>query len=113
MFLQRLFASIGSSAGTSISAADLAQRVQAGESLVVIDVREPSEYRTGHVPGSRNIPLGQVAQRAAELPASGPVYLICRSGGRSGQAASQLAGHGFEPINVSGGMMAYPGPTDR
>jgi rhodanese-related sulfurtransferase len=109
MFLKSLFAP----AGASISAGELAAKLAAGEKLVVIDVREPSEYSTGHVPGSRNIPLGQIGSRAAEVPASGQVYLICRSGGRSGQAARQLASHGCEAINVAGGMMAYPGQVAR
>jgi rhodanese-related sulfurtransferase len=109
MFLKNLFAP----AGASISAGELADKLAAGDKLVVIDVREPSEYSTGHIAGSRNIPLGQIAGRAAEVPALGPVYLICRSGGRSGSAARQLAGHGCEAINVAGGMMAYPGPVSR
>lgn len=108
-FLTNLFAP----AGAAIAAAGLAAKVAAGEQPVVIDVREPSEFAGGHVPGSRNVPLGQLAQRLNDIPRSGPVYLVCRSGARSAAAARQLAGHGCEAFNVTGGMMAYPGPVNR
>lgn len=73
----------------------------------VIDVREPQEYVDGHVPGARLMPLGGLAHRAAELPASEPVYVICASGNRSRTAAQSLARHGIDARSVQGGTGAW------
>ncbi len=73
----------------------------------VIDVREPDEYIAGHVPGAVLIPLGEVPERAAEVPADRTVYLICAKGGRSMRAAEHLAGLGRDVVNVAGGTTAW------
>ena len=74
----------------------------------VVDVREPWEYKTGHVTGSKLIPLGQLAQRLNELDPEQPVAVICQSGSRSQSAAALLAQKGFKKIyNVVGGMSAW------
>lgn len=96
-----------------IPAAALADKLAAGERPTLIDVREPHEYAQGHVPGSRLIPLGQLGARASEIPAEGPVFVICRSGGRSAQAVRHLSSQGLQAINVAGGMLRYPGPVAR
>jgi hydroxyacylglutathione hydrolase len=71
---------------------------------VVLDVREPWEYRQGHVPGAVLIPLGQLAARVAELDPSRPVAIICQSGSRSQSAAALLGQQGFKKAyNVLGG----------
>lgn len=77
------------------------------EGVPIIDVREPDEYREGHAPGARLIPLGTVADRIGEVPDSGPVMIICKSGGRSKQAAEVLRAAGIDAINVAGGTMAW------
>lgn len=77
------------------------------EGAVLLDVREPDEWRTGHAPKARHIPLGQLADRAGELPAGRVVVTVCRSGMRSARAASLLAGQGRQVHNVSGGMRAW------
>ncbi len=73
----------------------------------LIDVRTPQEYADGHVPGAVNIPLDQLGQRLGELPKDGTLYVICRSGHRSGLAQKELAGKGIEAINVRGGTLAW------
>jgi rhodanese-related sulfurtransferase len=89
-----------------ISVDDLSQRLQAGARL--IDVREPDEYVSGHVPGARHVPLGEVPGRVAEcVEGGGTTYLICRSGGRSANACQILADLGHDVVNVSGGTMAW------
>ena len=77
------------------------------EGATLIDVREPMEYAEAHVPGAVLIPMGQLASRLAEVPADGPVYVICRSGNRSGQMGPLLDAHGYDSINVLGGTMAW------
>ncbi len=70
----------------------------------LLDVREDDEWAAGHVPDARHIPLGQLGDRAAEVPQDELVYVICRSGRRSARAAQALAGAGWRTVNVAGGM---------
>jgi len=88
-----------------IDIAELARRQEAG--APVIDVRQPDEYEGGHVPGARLIPLGEVPDRVAEVPSSGEVLVICKSGGRSRAAAEVLRGEGIDAVNVAGGTLAW------
>ncbi|MDZ4721473.1 MAG: rhodanese-like domain-containing protein, partial [Roseiflexaceae bacterium] len=75
------------------SAADLRAQIEAG--ATVIDVRRPAEYAAGHIPGSRNLPLGGLPQLVKELPPiCGPIVVHCQGGGRSPIAAGILAAHG-------------------
>ncbi len=73
----------------------------------VIDVREPFEYMSGHVPNARLIPLGALPQWASTLPTDRPVYVICASGNRSLTAASWLAQLGVDARSVGGGTTAW------
>jgi len=73
----------------------------------LLDVREDDEWAAGHAPGARHVPLGELSARAAEVPQDQPVYVICRSGVRSGRAAQALAAAGWEAINVAGGMQDW------
>lgn len=79
-----------------------------GDGALLVDVREPHEWRAGRAAGARHIPLGELARRAGELPKERPIYLICASGNRSKVAAELLRRAGFDrPINVSGGTGAW------
>ena len=73
---------------------------------MVIDVCEPFEYVTGHVPGAALVPLGHLPSRTADLPRTAPVYVICASGNRSLAAADFLAG----PASTPGPWPAAPAP---
>jgi rhodanese-related sulfurtransferase len=73
------------------------------EGAYVVDVREPDEYRSGHVPGAALIPLSLVPMRIDEIPQEETVYVICHSGGRSAQAVQYLRRFGVDAINVAGG----------
>jgi rhodanese-related sulfurtransferase len=74
---------------------------------VILDVREPDEWAAGHVEGATHVPLGEVPQRLGELPDAEPLYVICRSGNRSGRAVAWLGQQGVETVNVAGGMRAW------
>ncbi len=66
----------------------------------IVDVRTPQEFMDGHVPGTINIPLNEIAQRLDEIKIlSQPITLICASGNRSGQAAAFLKGYGVNCEN--------------
>lgn len=76
--------------------------------LLLVDVREPSEYRSGHAPGATNIPLSTLTERLGDLGTEDrPIAFICQSGARSARAAATAARNGVEARNVSGGMLAW------
>lgn len=87
---------------------DLPGRLEKNDGLRVLDVREPMEWETGHVPGAILIPLGELAERYKELPADSPIAVICEAGVRSCTAASLLLRHGFRNVaNVPEGTGGY------
>lgn len=77
------------------------------EGAWLLDVREHEEWAAGHAPGAWHIPLGELSVRSAEIPQDQAVYVICRSGQRSGRAAQALANAGWDAINVAGGMQDW------
>lgn len=85
-----------------ISVDELAALVASNASVSIIDVREPHEYEAGHAPGAQLIPLGDVVERAGELPA-GPLHVICGSGVRSLHACEALEPLGYDVTNIAGG----------
>jgi len=85
------------------------QAREKGSTLNLIDVRSLEEYQSGHVPGAQLIPLHTLMARVSDIPENGDVYLICRSGARSAQAADYLARQcGRRNLfNIQGGTMAW------
>lgn len=76
-----------------------------GEPLVLVDVREPHEFAICAIPGSLQIPLGEIGRRAGELDRSATIVCICHHGIRSARAIGELSLRGFENlINLSGGI---------
>ncbi|MFI6324679.1 rhodanese-like domain-containing protein [Nonomuraea sp. NPDC050556] len=73
----------------------------------LLDVREQDEWVAGHAPEAVHIPLGQLQARVEEVPADQTVYVVCRVGGRSAQAAAWLNHIGRDAINVGGGMQSW------
>ena len=73
----------------------------------VLDVRNPDEHAEARVPGVVLIPLPELESRVDELPDTGQVYVICRSGARSARAAELLATRGIAATNVAGGPQAW------
>lgn len=73
----------------------------------LIDVRGRDEHAQVHVPGSRNIPLDELASNLASLPPDTTMYVMCGSGKRSTQAVSLLTEHGFDAVNATGGITEW------
>jgi rhodanese-related sulfurtransferase len=73
----------------------------------LLDVRESREYATGHVSGTRLVPLSEIARRVHELPRDRLIICICRTGRRSRAVARQLAQSGFKTANLHGGMLRW------
>ena len=74
---------------------------------VILDVRERNEWKAGHAPGSKNIPLSTLAKRTGELQPGRRYVAVCRTGGRSRSAVAQLRAAGFDVVNLKGGMHAW------
>ena len=79
------------------------------DGALVLDVREPHEYLSGHVPGARLVPLSQLAATAHVLPNRQPIYVICQGGNRSRTAARHLAELGRHAVSVIGGTSGWIG----
>ena len=96
--------------GSSLAVTDLAARLERGgtDAPFVIDVRQPSEYEEGHIPGAVAIGAGDLMSRLADLPRDRPIATICASGYRSSVAASLLRTAGFENVTwVPGGVPSW------
>lgn len=92
---------------------DLENLRQSGVGPLVLDVREADELAHGHLPEAMHIPLGELPDRFDELDRNGDWVIVCRSGGRSGQATAFLLGQGFKSVkNLVGGMNAWAEQID-
>ena len=98
---------------TDITPRELAAKLQNGEDVVMVDVREAHEWNAGHVEGAQHIPLAQVQQRLGEIPKDREIVMICRSGARSEHARRFLAQSGFTRVkNLVGGMQRWARDVD-
>ena len=90
-----------------IDVVELARRCQSPEETILLDVRELDELEEARVPGVVHMPLAEVAERLDDIPSAGTVHVICRTGGRSYQAAEFLTGQGRDAVNIAGGTLAW------
>lgn len=80
---------------------------------IVLDVREPYEYKQGHVPGAVNIPLGQVDDAVNLIPDKDAIlYVYCAAGVRSARACRRLTSLGYAKVTNIGGINSYRGPLE-
>ena len=87
---------------------------QASLDAVLLDVRTPKEYAEGHIPGSKNVPLQELDQVLSVVEKKEtPLFLYCRSGARSGQAASLLQRMGYTQVKNIGGILSYSGKVEK
>ena len=91
----------------------LAQRLERGEKLEIIDVREPYEWAIGHIPGARLVPLAQISDEIQRLDKRRETILYCKVGARSRVAAQQLANAGVADVrNLAGGILRWIDEVD-
>ena len=97
-----------------ITATELKQRLDKGDDIQIIDVREPHEYQIGQIPDSHLIPLGQVLTRMDEIDPNRETVVHCKMGGRSAKAIDALQRAGFTGrlINLKGGITAWSNEVD-
>lgn len=92
----------------SVDVRQLRVALESGGAITLVDVREYPEYAVGRVAGAKLIPLGEIERRAGELDRTAPVYVMCRTGRRSGEAQRRLQAAGFADVrNVEGGVTAW------
>jgi adenylyltransferase/sulfurtransferase len=96
-----------------ITPVEVKKKMDAHEPFVLIDVREPHEYQICSIPGSKLIPLGEVAKRMNELNSADEIVVHCKSGMRSAKAVDLLMKSGFLKIhNMKGGILAWSDQVD-
>ena len=98
----------------SITATELKQRLDNGEDLQIVDVREANEVAIGRIPNSIHIPLAQVLERMSEIDPSRDTVVHCKMGGRSARAieALQRSGYTGSLSNLTGGIIAWSNDVD-
>src|SRR5437762_2198102 len=98
---------------TEISAVDFKKRLDRGDKLTIVDVREPHEYQINRIPGSTLIPLGDIPKRYVELDPSDEIVVHCKMGGRSAKAADFLRSKGYTKVlNLTGGILEWIDKVD-
>jgi molybdopterin/thiamine biosynthesis adenylyltransferase/rhodanese-related sulfurtransferase len=96
-----------------ITSTRLKERLDAGEALFILDVREPNEYQINRIPGSTLIPLGELPRRYQELPKQAEIITQCKMGGRSQKALDFLRTVGFSRVkNLKGGILDWIDKVD-
>ena len=94
----------------TVACKTLAVKQQSGENVFVLDVREPEEFKAGHIEGAVNIPIRTLAQNLNKLPAdkATPIAIVCKSGIRAAYATMTLKLLGYSNVkDVVGGMLAW------
>jgi adenylyltransferase/sulfurtransferase len=98
---------------TEITAVEFKKRLDRGDALRIVDVREPNEYQINRIAGSVLIPLGDVPKRHAELNPDDEIVVHCKMGGRSAKAADFLRSVGFTRVlNLKGGILDWIDKVD-
>lgn len=92
---------------------ELSERLKSGDGTVVLDVREPWEIAICALPGSLNIPMGELPARLDDLPQDQDIAVFCHHGNRSLAVAEYLKRNGFENVyNIAGGIAAWAREID-
>ena len=91
----------------SITAIAVAEKLASAQPPVVLDVRTPEEFASGHVRGARSLPLPDLSAALDDLPRDRELVCVCASGSRSRRATSLLTKRGFYVSNLKGGMGAW------
>src|SRR4051794_18687501 len=100
----------------TLKALQFAKQTAEDKQVVILDVRSPGEFKEGHLAEAINLNVldRSFAEKIKRLDKDKAYYVYCRSGGRSGQACSILAGNGFSRVyNLAGGVMGWGGPLVR
>lgn len=93
---------------------DEVKRYKETEGALLIDLRDPQDYKVGHIPGAKNMSLNQLGQIEKWVKSKNtPIFLYCYSGTTSGMASGHLKSLGYSQINNIGGISGYQGPLQK
>ncbi|SUV09451.1 rhodanese-like domain-containing protein [Cytobacillus firmus] len=95
-----------------ITTEELQKKLEAGEKLELVDVREDEEVAAGMIPGARHIRMGTIPENLDKFDKDTEYIIICRSGGRSGNVCHYLQEQGYKVRNMAGGMLDWQGKTE-
>ncbi|MED3649430.1 MULTISPECIES: rhodanese-like domain-containing protein [Heyndrickxia] len=95
----------------TITPDELKDKLNKGEKLNLIDVREHEEVAEGMIEQAKHIPMGEIPDSLDQLDKNKEYIMICRSGGRSGRVCEYLHQNGYKVINMEGGMLNWTGET--
>jgi rhodanese-related sulfurtransferase len=97
-----------------ITPAELKQRLDKGDDIQIVDVREDNEVAIGRIPNSIHIPLGQILGRMNEIDPSRETVVHCKMGGRSARAIDALQRSGYQGklLNLKGGILRWSDEVD-
>ncbi|MCH1625393.1 rhodanese-like domain-containing protein [Ferdinandcohnia quinoae] len=95
-----------------ITTEELKQKLENGEKLALVDVREDDEVATGMVPGTKHIKMGEIPNNLDYFDKDKEYIFICRSGGRSGNVCAYLQDQGYKVRNMVGGMLEWDGKVE-
>ena len=97
-----------------ITSTELKQRLDRGDDIQIVDVREDNEVAIGRIPNSIHIPLAQVLTRTNEIDPNRETVVHCKMGGRSARAIDALQRSGFQGrlINLKGGIIGWSNEVD-
>lgn len=110
---EQIAVATNASDATEITSVELKARLDKGEKLKIVDVREPNEYQINRIAGSQLIPLGEIPRRYAELDPNEEIVVQCKMGGRSAKAADYLRSVGFKRVlNLKGGILDWIDKVD-
>jgi rhodanese-related sulfurtransferase len=102
-----IFKALFGSSTSNLSAVEAKVRMDGAQPLFILDVRQPEEFRAGHIAGAKLVPLNELNRRMDELPRETEILCVCQSGSRSSAATRQLTGAGFNALNLRGGMIGW------
>jgi len=92
---------------STLSALELQEKLKGGKRPFLLDVRQPEEFRLGHIAGAKLIPLGELGRRMNEVPKGREIVCICASGYRSVPAVRKLMAAGYSASSMKNGMVAW------
>ncbi|MCA1056833.1 rhodanese-like domain-containing protein [Rossellomorea aquimaris] len=95
----------------TITTDELNEKLQNGEDLLLVDVREDEEVAGGMIPGARHIKMGDIPESLDKFDKDKEYIFICRSGNRSGNVAHYMQEQGYKVVNMEGGMLNWAGET--
>lgn len=98
----------------TLKAMEFQREIEQSSDRMLIDVREPSEYKNGHIPGAKNFPLSQISHYINDIPNDQDIFLYCKSGMRSKNAALILRKNGYTRLNhLQGGIGSWRGEISK